>query len=372
MVQDAAAGGGEAGPCCAMVEAVAGAAVALALSWYLTGILTRVPPRFSVLDYPNDRSLHHRPTPRTGGLAIVSAFLAAVVVLVVLRVLRGDAAMPGLRSVSWMIAMLGLIALVSYWDDCVHLPTRVRLFAHLVAALGVVLGGDLRIAAIDVPVIGVVYLGGIGVAVTVLSVVWMTNLYNFMDGIDGLAGGMGVIGFAALAAVAFLEGHALIGGLAVSVAAAAAGFLRYNFPPAGIFMGDVGSISLGFLAASLSLVGIRAGAFDVMTPVLVFSPFIVDATVTLLRRLAALQPPWQAHRDHVYQRLVLAGWRVRRTTLAAYGLMIGCGVSALVYQQADPTLRLVLLLTAGVIHGVLVSLVRLVGAPPVCTPSRSS
>jgi UDP-N-acetylmuramyl pentapeptide phosphotransferase/UDP-N-acetylglucosamine-1-phosphate transferase len=350
---------------------VAGTLVALALSSYLTGILARLPHRFSVLDYPNDRSLHQRPTPRTGGLAIVSGFLAAVASFVILSVLRDDAGILALRGVSWMIAMLAMIALVSYWDDCVHLPTGVRLLAHLMAALGVVLGGDLAIAAIDVPVVGVLQLGGLGLVVTILGVTWMTNLYNFMDGIDGLAGGMGVIGFSALAAVAFLQGHALVGGLAAGVAAAAAGFLRYNFPPARIFMGDTGSISLGFLAASLSLVGIHAGAFDVITPVLVFSPFIVDATVTLLRRIAALQPPWLAHRDHVYQRLVLAGWQVRRTTLAAYGVMIGCGVAALVYQRVDSPLRLVLLITCGAIYCVLVLSVRLVGPPPLCTPSRS-
>ncbi|HUE84630.1 MAG TPA: glycosyltransferase family 4 protein [Vicinamibacterales bacterium] len=354
-----------------MLDAVAGAGVALALSWYLTGVLTRLPSRFSVLDYPNARSLHLRPTPRTGGLAIVAGFLAAVAAFLVLGVLRDGAGILAMRGVSWMIAMLAMLALVSYWDDCVHLPTGVRLFAHVIAALGVVLGGDLRIAAIDVPGIGLVQWGGIGLVVTILAVAWMTNLYNFMDGMDGLAGGMAVIGFSMLAAVAFVEGHAVVGGLAAGVAAAAAGFLRYNFPPARIFMGDIGSISLGFLAASLSLVGIRAGAFDVLTPVLVFSPFIVDATVTLLRRIAVLQPPWLAHRDHIYQRLVLAGWQVQRTTLAAYGLMIASGVSALIYQQASSTLRLVLLIAYGAIYCILVFLVRFAGSAVPRTPSRS-
>jgi UDP-N-acetylmuramyl pentapeptide phosphotransferase/UDP-N-acetylglucosamine-1-phosphate transferase len=365
MVQGAAALNG-------ISEAAAGAGVAFALSWYLTAILARLPSRFSVLDYPNDRSLHHRPTPRTGGLAIVAGFLAAVTALSLVSGLRGDAGILAVRGVSWMLAMVVVLALVSYWDDCVHLPTAVRLLAHLVAALGVVLGGDLRITAIDVPGMGVVPWGGAGLVVTILAVAWMTDLYNFMDGMDGLAGGMAVIGFSVLAAVAFREGHALVGGLAAAVAAAAAGFLRYNFPPARIFMGDIGSISLGFLAASLSLVGIRAGAFDVMTPVLVFSPFIVDATVTLLRRIAALQPPWVAHRDHVYQRLVLAGWPVRRTTLAAYGIMIACGASAFVYQQADSTLRLGLVIGCAAMYCGVLLCVRLVDPPAVCTPSRSS
>ena len=136
-------------------------------------------------------------------------------------------------------------------------------------------------------------------------------------------------------------------------------------------MGDVGSVSLGFVAAALSLVGIRAGIFDVLTPVLVFSPFIVDATVTLLRRVAALQAPWRAHREHAYQRLVLAGWPVRSTTLAAYGLMIGCGIGALLYQRADSTLRLVILITVSAAYCVVIAFARSAASPSVCTPSRS-
>jgi UDP-N-acetylmuramyl pentapeptide phosphotransferase/UDP-N-acetylglucosamine-1-phosphate transferase len=157
----------------------------------------------------------------------------------------------------------------------------------------------------------------------------MLNLYNFMDGIDGLAGGMAVFGFGALAVLGWIAAAPGFALLSLSIAVASLGFLVFNFPPARIFMGDVGAGTLGFLAGLLTLWGVRAGIFPFWVGVLVFSPFIVDASWTLLRRLATGEKPWQAHRAHAYQRLVQAGWNHRRTTLCEYGLMIICGLSAI-------------------------------------------
>jgi UDP-N-acetylmuramyl pentapeptide phosphotransferase/UDP-N-acetylglucosamine-1-phosphate transferase len=162
-----------------------------------------------------------------------------------------------------------------------------------------------------------------------LAVVWITNLYNFMDGADGLAGTMALVGFGAYAAAAQLAGHAPLALASLAVASASAGFLAHNFPPARVFLGDAGSIPLGFLAGALGLAGYARGAWPAWFPVLVFSHLIFYATITLVRRVLRAERPWRAHRDHYYQRLVLSGWSARRLALASYALMIVVSLAAL-------------------------------------------
>jgi UDP-N-acetylmuramyl pentapeptide phosphotransferase/UDP-N-acetylglucosamine-1-phosphate transferase len=161
-----------------------------------------------------------------------------------------------------------------------------------------------------------------------LAVVWMTNLYNFMDGSDGLAGGMAAIGFGALALAAMLGDAAGLAALCAAIAAAALAFLRFNFPPARVFMGDAGSIPLGFMAATLGIVGAMQDVWPWLFPLLVFSPFIVDASVTLIRRGLRGEKVWRAHRSHYYQRVVLLGATHRQLALAAYALMLAAAALA--------------------------------------------
>ncbi|MGF1645106.1 MAG: hypothetical protein ACFCUJ_15825, partial [Thiotrichales bacterium] len=164
-------------------------------------------------------------------------------------------------------------------------------------------------------------------AVAALSVVWMINLYNFMDGMDGLAGGMGVIGFTALAVFGWIDGDWAYMAMAGLIASTCLGFLIFNYPPARIFMGDAGSTTLGFLAAALGFLGVRDGLFPFWVPLLVFSPFVFDATWTLARRAAKGEKIWQAHRSHLYQRLVLAGWGRVRTLWLYYALMFASALT---------------------------------------------
>jgi UDP-N-acetylmuramyl pentapeptide phosphotransferase/UDP-N-acetylglucosamine-1-phosphate transferase len=127
------------------------------------------------------------------------------------------------------------------------------------------------------------------------------------------------------------------------VAMSALGFLFYNFPPARIFMGDVGSIPLGFSAGTLMLLGLRDGLFDFWVPILIFSPFILDATLTVLRRAWRRERIWEAHREHYYQRTVLSGWSHRQTVVAEYGIMLCCGSLAVLYHGANDAWRVVIL-----------------------------
>jgi UDP-N-acetylmuramyl pentapeptide phosphotransferase/UDP-N-acetylglucosamine-1-phosphate transferase len=217
---------------------------------------------------------------------------------------------------------------VSLLDDRRHVPARYRLAAQTAAALLLYLGG-LAWLHVGLPGLGQAPVPAWLVPLLTLAfIVWMTNLYNFMDGMDGLAGGMAVFGFGALAVLGFGAGAPDFGLSAAVIAAAAAGFLLHNLPRAGIFLGDVGSAVLGFWAAAMVLWGAGRGLFPLWAGLLVFSPFLVDATWTLLRRLLRGAKVWQAHREHHYQRLVLAGWPPRRTLFWAYVLMAATAASA--------------------------------------------
>jgi UDP-N-acetylmuramyl pentapeptide phosphotransferase/UDP-N-acetylglucosamine-1-phosphate transferase len=213
----------------------------------------------------------------------------------------------------------GFLAILSFADDWRALPVVPRLIGHLAAAITVV-------GALDLPLQLALPL--------VLAMVWMTNLYNFMDGADGLAGLMALIGFSAYAFAAWPSAPTLAW-CCLSVAAAAAGFLFSNFPPARVFMGDVGSIPLGFLAAALGVAGWQVAIWPAWFPLLVFLPFVADATVTLGRRLARGDTLWQAHREHYYQRLVRMGWSHRRVASAAAVVMAASAGSALAMLDLD-------------------------------------
>jgi len=283
--------------------------------------------RLHVLDHPNERSLHSRPTPRTGGVAIFVALSVAVG----LWSLGAGLASSQLYGLG---AGAGLVAALSFLDDRKGLPVRVRLPGHLVAAALLVIGG-LFLPGFSLPGLAWYWPEWLGILFSLLFLVWMINLYNFMDGMDGFAAGMAVIGFGTFAVLGYLASNQLFLALNLIVVSAAAGFLWFNYPPARIFMGDTGSSLLGLLAGGLSIWGAREGVFPFWVALLVFSPFIVDATVTLLRRLSRGERVWQAHKSHYYQRLVQSGWGHKKTVLYEYVLMLACGLSALLAQHLN-------------------------------------
>jgi UDP-N-acetylmuramyl pentapeptide phosphotransferase/UDP-N-acetylglucosamine-1-phosphate transferase len=281
------------------------------LCWLLKGAMAG-----AVLDHPNQRSLHTLPRPRTGGLAMITGVLAAW--------------LAAQSSWGWvMMSMVFFLSAVSFLDDVRGLSVIWRFLAHFVAA-------GMFVADYILP-----GLGFLGAALAVLAMVWMTNLYNFMDGSDGLAGGMALFGFGFYGVAAWTQGDMAFAGLCWSVSAASVAFLLFNFHPARIFMGDAGSIPLGFLAAALGLLGWSVGHWPLWFPMLVFSPFILDASVTLVKRLLRREKVWQAHCEHYYQRLVKMGWGHRRTALAEYALMAPAGASATWAIGQDDRMQLI-------------------------------
>lgn len=288
----------------------AGAATYAILHWLL-----RRPHAALPLDHPNERSLHTQPTPRVGGIAICIA------------------ALPML-AVTWspfVAAIAAALAIVSYIDDKGGLPIRARFVAHIIA------GALLMSALADTLPWAALLVGAIATA-------WMINLYNFMDGADGLAGSMALIGFGAHAIAAAMAGEQQLALAGATIAGCAAAFLRFNLHPARTFLGDAGSVPLGFLAAAMGFLGWRDGMWPWWFTLVVFSPFIVDASLTLLRRILAGERFWSAHRSHYYQRLVQAGWGHRKTAYAEFALMLLCAAVALIALKQPATTRSAMLI----------------------------
>ncbi|WP_096461083.1 MraY family glycosyltransferase [Sulfurifustis variabilis] len=277
-----------------------------------------------------------------GGVAILAAVYLAGIAAVLRR--------PDLAAL-WSLGIAGaVLACVAYVDDRRPLPASFRALVHLAVAGALAISG-LYLTEIDLPGFDLRVAGWLGVTVTIGLMAWMINLYNFMDGMDGFAGGMTVSGFATLSALGWLAGHPDFALVSAVIAASAVGFLVCNFPPARIFMGDVGSSTLGLFAAGFVVWGVRERMFPLWCAILIFSPFIVDATVTLVRRLVRGERIWEPHRTHYYQRLVRAGWGHRRTVLLQYAFMLGCSVSAVVGVHASEGMQWAIIVGWTLIYG---------------------
>ena len=321
--------------------AIAGGAAAASVA--ATGLVTRYLRQQAILDHPNERSSHVVPTPRGGGWGI----------LVV--------TMPGWALVGvnpWVLVGMAVLAGVSWLDDRRGLPPWPRLVAQVVAVLA-------GLAALgDAPVFGPVFGPGSGEALpwwldrglAGLGWLWFLNLFNFMDGIDGLAGTEAVSVSGGLVLVTALTTPALVPpelvGAGAVLAGAALGFLVWNWQPARVFMGDVGSVPVGFALGWLLVSAAAAGLW----PAVLLLPlyFVADASMTLLRRAAAGKPLLEAHREHFYQRAVQGGVshaRVVRTVLAANAVLTVLALAAVrVGWPVVPAGALVVLVLLWTLH----------------------
>ncbi|RII75947.1 MraY family glycosyltransferase [Pseudomonas monteilii] len=262
------------------------------VSFLLTALVRKVSLAKSVMDIPNARSSHSIPTPRGGGVAIVTAFLAAVISVY---------ALSGLDSnvLAGLVGAGAGVALVGFFDDLGHIAARWRLLAHFAASAWLVwmLGG-----MAPIQLFGQIYdLGVIGSLLAVIYLVWMLNLYNFMDGIDGLASLEAITVCLGVGLLAYLAGQSQLVFLPMALAAATAGFLCWNFPPARIFMGDAGSGFLGVVLGGLSLQAAWHYPQLLWCWLILLGVFIVDSTYTLLHRMLRGEKVYEAHRSHAYQ-----------------------------------------------------------------------
>lgn len=266
---------------------------AASASWVLTGLLHRYALSNSLIDIPNERSSHSTNTPCGGGLAIVFTFLSGLAIFWKISLFGDDV----------FVALLGaglLVAAIGFMDDLAHIAARWRLLAHFSAAAWLLfwLGGLPPLL-----LFGIVFdLSWTGHLLALIALVWLLNLYNFMDGIDGI-GGIEALSSTVVAGLLFLfvfenQGMAF---LYILMSASVAGFLVWNFPPAKIFMGDVGSGFLGLMLGGLTVYSISIAPQMLWIWLILLGVFIVDATYTLMRRLLRGDKIHVAHRSHAYQ-----------------------------------------------------------------------
>lgn len=265
-------------------------AVTILTSWLLTGLAAWYATRVGLIDQPGNRHSHENPTPRGGGLGPVFALLAGSLLLAAGRTPEfwAHCAAPGVAA----------LALLGWWDDHRSLSVRLRFAVQLAVSIGL-----LWCAASRGWLQGVLPMLAGGV-----FVIWMTNLYNFMDGSNGMAGLQGVFAGCIIAWLLQLSGDSGAALLALLLAAACAGFLPWNLIRPRVFMGDVGSLALGFSIGALLLYGAGTGAIEVPVAWLVMLLFLTDSTMTLLARVMRRERWYNAHRQHLYQRLIARGW----------------------------------------------------------------
>jgi len=306
--------------------AIAAIGVAFGVSASAVVLLAHLTARLPQ-DAPNQRSMHTRAVPRAGGYAIWAGFLPAALWL--------QPAFPG-GLAAWFLPWL-LIASISALDDIRGIAVGIRLTAHVAAALWIAIG-----------LFGPPMANGAGwasaamvIGSCALAIAWASNLYNFMDGSDGLCATMTMVGFAAYGVAALPAGDTAAAYFAL--AAATLPFLVVNRPRATMFLGDVGSVPLGFLAAGFGIAGSLSGLWPPWFPVLVFLPFIADATATLVRRILRGDRLWAAHRDHYYQRLNRLGAGHSGTLSLYAALMTGTCAAALWCLFAAPGFGLIAL-----------------------------
>jgi UDP-GlcNAc:undecaprenyl-phosphate/decaprenyl-phosphate GlcNAc-1-phosphate transferase len=248
-----------------------------------------------LLDKPNHRSLHQTPIPRIGGTGIFLALLAATAFQAMFF-----SAMPSLLKTS-LICYAFLFA-VSFIDDVSSLPVFTRFGSHLSLVLIwivlVALPYFRHSTSFEMMTYSIILLIGI---------VWAMNLFNFMDGSDGLAGSMALIGFSSYLVLTLHQGNTNAAVVLVSIVGAVIGFLFFNWPKAKLFLGDAGSIPLGFMAAAVGVIGIAENWWGLFFPLQIFAMFWVDATFTLLRRIARGEQFWKGHNQHWYQKAIRSG-----------------------------------------------------------------
>jgi Fuc2NAc and GlcNAc transferase len=277
-------------------------------AWWLTGVLRGYAVAHRLLDIPNARSSHLVATPRGGGLAIVLTVVVALPLL-------GMFGLLAWRAVWGLVSGGAVVAVVGFADDHGHLAVHQRLLGHIVAASWVVtcLGGLPPLVALGV----IIELDWLGHGLAVLYLVWMLNLTNFMDGIDGIAAVEVIsvcLGGALLCSIAARDSTQWAGPLIL--ASATLGFLVWNWPPAKIFLGDTGSGFLGLVLAAFSLQAAWVAPRLFWGWVILLGAFIVDATVTLIRRIARGERFYEAHRNHAYQHAARRWATHRPVTLA--------------------------------------------------------
>lgn len=310
--------------------------ISLFASLFVTPIIRRLAQRFGWLDVPSDdRRVHAVPVPRLGGVAVFGSVMLALAVLPLLDNLVTRSLLGQWGGVVAVLASSTLVFLFGVYDDLTGASAKWKFVAQGVAAvLLYYLGG--RVEAVTIPFVGSFALPPVlGFGVTLVWVVGISNAFNLIDGLDGLATGASLFAALVMLGVSLVNGHTLVTVVSIALVGALIGFLRYNFNPASIFLGDSGALFIGFLLAALSVTGTQKAStvVAVAIPLMAFALPVIDTGFTLARRFVSGKPLFEGDREHIHHKLLERGWSQRRVAFALYGVCAFFGLLALLFTS---------------------------------------
>ena len=299
--------------------------IALAVAYFLTPQVKDFAIKVGALDAPDDRKVHTRPIPRMGGLAIYAAFVLAIL-----------ASMYVSREIMGLLVGGTVILIVGIIDDLKPLPARVKLLGQIVAAAVLVMF-DIRIEWLTNPFGEMLYVEYLSIPLTILWVVGLTNTVNLIDGLDGLAAGVSTIASVTILLVALQQNFWTVAVLTAALAGSALGFLQHNFNPAKIFMGDTGSMFLGYMLAAISILGTvkSAATIALIVPIVALGLPILDTAFAIIRRYMSGRPIFKPDKGHLHHRLLEMGLTQKQAVLLMY-VISGClGLSAIALTEVN-------------------------------------
>ena len=315
--------------------------IAFIFTFATTPLVRRFAYKIGAVDVPRDkRRVHKRPTPRIGGLAIIFGFLVAIISF-------NDSWSRELLSILIGVGILGVLGII---DDCKELDAKLKFVVQIIAALVVVIFGDIRISVMSNPNVFsenpyIIFPQWLSITVTVLWIVFMTNAVNFIDGLDGLAAGVSAIMSMSLVFIAITYHEYEIALLGIALMGACFGFLPFNFNPAKIFMGDTGSMFLGYMLSVLSVQGMfkSYAVISFAVPIIMLGLPLFDALFAMLRRLLTGKNPMSADRCHLHHRLYDMGFSQKQTVFILYAISGVLGITSILLAE-QRFLRAMLLL----------------------------
>lgn len=295
------------------------------ISYVLTPYIRKIAFRIGAIDRPDNRKVHKKIMPRLGGLAIYIAFVIAVA-----------ASLEFSQDIIGIMAGGTVIAAVGVLDDKYQLPARLKLLGQIFAAAILVLFG-IQIEWVNNPLGGYFYLDYLSVPFTVFWVVAMTNVVNLIDGLDGLAAGVSAIASLTVLLVAAQMGYYHVAVMTAALAGGIIGFIRYNFNPATIFMGDTGSMFLGYMLAAVSVYGAvkTAATVALIVPAIALGLPIMDTAFAIMRRYSNGHPIFQPDKGHLHHRLLAMGMNQRQAVLLMYGITAALSIGAVLWAEFD-------------------------------------
>ena len=316
--------------------------VAFVFSFAATPIAYRLAFKVGAVDVPKDkRRMHKKPTPRIGGIAIIFGFLVAICCFGRMT-----------RELTAMLVGGAIIAVMGFVDDCKNLDAKLKFVIQIIAALVVMIGGNIRITVFTNPnifsnsqyLVLPWWLSGIA---TIIWIVFITNAVNFIDGLDGLAAGVSAIMSVSLVFIAIRVGEYPVAVVGLAIMGACFGFLPFNFNPAKIFMGDTGSTFLGFILATLSIQGVfkSYAVISFAVPLLILGLPLFDAMFAMIRRIYHGQSPMSADRGHLHHRLIDMGFSQKQTVFILYAISGVLGITAVLLAEYGTIRALILMIS---------------------------